>query len=160
MRRLHDLDAKDREILHLLEEDGRRSNSDIARMTNLSAPTVAERMARLRDIGVIRGFSVKIDPARVGLPIAAIIEFKPHSNDHDHAVSIVAAMPAVRDCFKVTGQALLCLIVRTADNNALNKLLEELSRHGETKTSVILTTEFKDRPLFDKPPEQPGPLTF
>ena len=103
MRRLHDLDAKDREILHLLEEDGRRSNSDIARLTNLSAPTVAERIARLRDIGVIRGFSVKIDPARVGLPIAAIIEFKPHSNDHDHAVATIASFGAVRDCLLQSG---------------------------------------------------------
>ena len=157
MRRLHDLDGKDREILHLLEEDGRRSNSDIARETHLSAPTVAERIARLRDIGVIRGFSVKIDPARVGLPIAAIVEFKPHSNDHDHAVATVTQMQAVRDCFKVTGQALLVLIVRIADNAALNKLLEELSHYGETKTSIILTTEFKDRPLFDKPHHEPIP---
>ena len=157
MRRLHDLDAKDREILHLLEEDGRRSNSDIARMTNLSAPTVAERIARLRDIGVIRGFSVKIDPARVGLPIAAIIEFKPSSNDHDHAVATISAFPGVRDCFKVTGQALLVCIVRVPDNDSLNRMLEELSHHGETKTSIILTTEFKDRPLFDKPQGQAYP---
>ncbi len=126
-------------------------------MTNLSAPTVAERIARLRDIGVIRGFSVKIDPSRVGLPIAAIIEFKPHSNDHEHAVATVSQFHAVRDCFKVTGQALLVLIVRIADNNALNKLLQELSHHGETKTSVILTTEFKDRPLFEKPQSEPVP---
>ena len=151
MRRLHDLDAKDREILHLLEEDGRRSNSDIARMTNLSAPTVAERIARLRDIGVIRGFSVKIDPARIGLPIAAIIEFKPSSNDHDHAVSTISAFPGVRDCFKVTGQALLVCLVRVPDNDSLNRMLEELSHHGETKTAIILTTEFKDRPFFEKP---------
>ena len=157
MRRLHDLDAKDREILHLLEEDGRRSNSDIARLTNLSAPTVAERIARLRDIGVICGFTVKIDAARVGLPIAAIIEFKPHSNDHEHAVAIVSQLQAVRDCFKVTGQALMVLIVRIADNSALNKLLQELSHHGETKTSVILTTEFKDRPLFEKLMREPAP---
>jgi Lrp/AsnC family leucine-responsive transcriptional regulator len=151
MRRLHDLDAKDREILHLLEEDGRRSNSDIARMTNLSAPTVAERIARLRDIGVIRGFSVKIDPTRIGLPIAAIIEFKPTApNDHDDAVALVSAYPGVRDCYKVTGQALLVLMVRVSDNDSLNRMLNELWQYGETKTSIILTTEFKDRPLFEK----------
>ena len=155
MRRLHDLDAKDREILHLLEEDGRRSNSDIARMTNLSAPTVAERIARLRDIGVIRGFSVKIDPARIGLPIAAIVEFKPSSNDHDHAVSTISSFPGVRDCFKVTGQALLVCLVRVPDNDSLNRMLEELSHHGETKTAIILTTEFKDRPFFEKPATLP-----
>lgn len=126
-------------------------------MTNLSAPTVAERIARLRDIGVIRGFTVKIDPARVGLPIAAVIEFKPHSNDHEHAVTLVSSFPGTRDCFKVTGQALLVLIVRVADNDSLNRMLEELSHHGETKTSIILTTEFKDRPLFEKPNDLPTP---
>jgi len=157
MRRLHDLDAKDREILHLLEEDGRRSNSDIARVTSLSAPTVAERIARLRDIGVIRGFSVKIDPSRVGLPIAAIIDFKPGSSDHDHALATIKSFPAIRDCFKVTGQALLVLIVRVADNDSLSRLLEELAHHGETKTSIILTTEFKDRPMFGKPQSQVCP---
>jgi len=75
VRRVHDLDTKDRQILALLEQDGRRSSSEIARLTSLSAPTVAERIARLRDIGVIQGFTVKINPAKVGLPISAIIEF-------------------------------------------------------------------------------------
>ena len=75
MRRVHDLDAKDREILALLELDGRRSTSEIARLTSLSAPTVAERIARLRDIGVIQGFTVRINPVKVGLAISAIIEF-------------------------------------------------------------------------------------
>lgn len=148
MRRVHDLDAKDREILALLETDARRSSSEIARLTSLSAPTVAERIARLRDIGVVRGFTVKIDPAKIGLPIAAVIEFKPRTNDHDQAVAMVSAYPGVRDCYKVTGQMLLVLIVRVVDNDSLNRMLEELSHHGETKTSIILTTEFRDRPIF------------
>ena len=148
MRRVHDLDAKDREILALLETDARRSSSEIARLTSLSAPTVAERIARLRDIGVIRGFTVKIDPAKIGLPIAAVIEFKPRTNDHDQAVAMVSAYPGVRDCYKVTGQMLLVLIVRVLDNDSLNRMLEELSHHGETRTSIILTTEFRDRPIF------------
>ena len=64
MRRVHDLDAKDREILALLEADGRRSSSEIARLTSLSAPTVAERIARLRDIGVIRGLLGRHQPGQ------------------------------------------------------------------------------------------------
>lgn len=148
MRRVHDLDAKDREILALLETDARRSSSEIARLTSLSAPTVAERIARLRDIGVIRGFTVKVDPAKIGLPIAAVIEFKPRTNDHDQAVAMISAYPGVRDCYKVTGQMLLVLIVRVLDNDSLNRMLEELSHHGETKTSIILATEFRDRPIF------------
>lgn len=148
MRRLHDLDIKDREILGLLEADGRRPNSEIARLTGLSAPTVAERIARLRDIGVIRGFTVDIDPARIGLPISAIIEFQPRSNDDTGAVAAVTGHPAVQCSFRVTGPSLLVLIVRVADNAALTRLLEDFTRHGDTKTAVILSVESENRPYF------------
>ena len=157
MRRLHDLDAKDREILALLEADGRRPNSEIARLTGLSAPTVAERIARLRDIGVIRGFTVDIDPARIGLPIAAIIEFQPRSNDDFAAVAAVSRHPAVQCCYRVTGPTLLMMIVRVADNAALTRLLEEFTHFGDTKTAVILSAECENRFYFAKGFDAPTP---
>ena len=148
MRRTHDMDAKDRQILALLEEDARRSNSDIARLTGLSAPTVAERIARLKDIGVIRGFAVRIDSAKAGLPVNAIIEFRPHTMTDDEAVAMIAKLPEVRDCYRVTGTALLIMVVRLASNDALRALLAILYKHGETKTSVVLRTECEQKPLF------------
>lgn len=148
MRRTSDLDSKDREILALLEADARRSNSDIGRLTALSAPTVAERIARLRDIGVIQGFSVQIDPARIGLPVSAIVEFQPHAARDAEAVEIATRHPGVRACYRVTGNALLVLMVRVADNDRLKALLSDLLRAGETKTAVILATDFEDRPFF------------
>jgi Lrp/AsnC family leucine-responsive transcriptional regulator len=119
MRRTHDLDAKDREILALLEEDARRSNSEIARLTSLSAPTVAERIARLRDIGVIKGFTARLDPPRVGLPVGAIIEFRPNTMSDNEAALYVRRFPQIRDCYRVTGSALLILIARVPDNEGL-----------------------------------------
>jgi Lrp/AsnC family leucine-responsive transcriptional regulator len=148
MRRVHDLDEKDRQILALLEADGRRSNSDIARLTHLSAPTVAERIARMRDIGVIKGFSVKIDPVRVGLPVSAVIEFQPRSNQDQAAINAVINNPAVRSCYRVTGSSLLVLIVRVPSSGGLQDLLDQIMPFGETKTSVILLIDIEDRPLF------------
>jgi Lrp/AsnC family leucine-responsive transcriptional regulator len=148
MRRTHDLDAKDREILALLEDDARRSNSEIARLTSLSAPTVAERIARLRDIGVIRGFTTRLDAQRVGLPVSAIIEFRPNTMSDNEAAQFMRRFPQVRDCYRVTGTALLVVIVRVPDNEGLRSLLAELYKHGETRTSVVLSTEFEDRPIF------------
>ena len=148
MRRTHDMDLKDRQILALLEEDARRSNSDIARLTKLSAPTVAERIARLRDIGVIRDFTVRLDAAKIGLPVSAIIEFKPNAMSDDEAAAFVTRLPEVRDCYRVTGAALLVLVVRLESNEALRTLLATLYKHGETKTSVVLRTECEQRPFF------------
>ena len=85
-----DIDATAREIrLALLEADGRKSTSEIARLTNLSAPTVAERIARMRDIGVIKGFTVRIDAAKVGLPVAAIVEFQPRASYDTEALNSI-----------------------------------------------------------------------
>ena len=152
MRRVHDLDAKDREILALLELDGRRSSSEIARLTSLSAPTVAERIARLRDIGVIQGFTVKINPAKVGFPISAIIEFQPRANNDVEGIAAVCQHPAVYACYRVTGPSLLVLMVRLADNSTLTELLQEFTRFGESKTAVILSTEIEERPIFADSP--------
>lgn len=148
MRRTGDLDAKDREILALLEADARRSISDIARLTGLSAPTVTERIARLKDIGIIRRFATQIDYAKVGLPTGAIIEFKPHMNKDIKAYDFVCKREEVRDIYLVTGSAMMVLIVRLADNVLLNELLRELTQFGETKTSVILNTIEEWRPVF------------
>lgn len=148
MRRIHDLDAKDRKILELLELDGRRSNSDVARLTGLSAPTVAERIARMRDIGVIRGFSVQLDSMKVGFPVSAFIQFRPTDINDDQAVEFVRQFAEVRDCYRVTGETLLVLLVRLTDNEQLRALLAQLYKHGETRTSVILNTEWEHRPIF------------
>ncbi len=148
MRRVHDLDGKDRQILALLETDARRSNSEIARLTNLSAPTVAERIARLRDIGVIERFTVRIDPARVGLPVSAVVEFQPHSSQDADARNAIISHPAVRTCYRVTGSSLLVLILRVPATGTLQDVLDQFIRYGETKTSVILWTDVEDRPIF------------
>ena len=158
MRRLHDLDTKDREILALLEVDGRRANSEIARLTGLSAPTVAERIARLRDIGVIKGFTVDIDPARIGLPISAIIEFQPRSNDDERAVAAINNHPAVQCCYRVTGPSLLVLIVRRGRQcRADPTCWRTLPTYGDTKTAVILSTELDKRYFFADAPAPPTP---
>jgi Lrp/AsnC family leucine-responsive transcriptional regulator len=148
VRGQYQLDAYDKRILALLEEDARRSNSDIARVVGLSPATIGERIARLRDVGVITGFAVKIDPARLGFPLAAFVEFEPSSRYDDDSVRTVANHPAVRGCYKVTGRSLLMLLVRVRDSEELNAALVDFNRFGQTHTSVILTSELDERPWF------------
>lgn len=147
MRR-DDLDAKDRQILALLEADGRKSTSEIARLTHLSPPTVAERIARLRDIGVIKSFSIKIDAAKVGLPVSAVVEFQPRVSHDEDAIRAVINHPAVRTAYRVTGSSFLVLLVRLPSSEALQNTLAQFIRHGETRTSLILVTDVEDRPFF------------
>lgn len=148
MRKQYEPDGYDRQILALLEEDARRTNSDISRLVGLSPATVGERIARLRDVGVISNFTIKIDPARIGYSLAAIVEFEPNSRYDDDGVRAVAEHPAVRSCYKVTGRALLVLVVRVRDSTELNSALLEFNRYGQTHTSVVLSSELEGRPWF------------
>jgi len=152
-RRAHRLDEIDRQILAILEKDARRPTSEIARLVGLSGPTTAERIARMRDTGLIRGFTVKLDPSQLGLNVSAIIEFEPHSNADAKGMAAVVGHPAVRSCVKVTGPAMLILTVHATDGAELHNVLLDFAKHGSTKTSVILSAELADMPFFAERPE-------
>jgi len=152
-RRSHALDKIDRQILAILEEDARRPTSEIARAVGLSGPTTAERIARMRDTGLIRCFTIKLDPVELGLNVSAIIEFEPHSNGDAKGMAAVVGHPAVRSCFKVTGPAMLYLIVHAPDGAELHNVLLDFAKHGTTRSSVILSSELADMPFFSERPE-------
>ena len=64
------------------------------------------------------------------------------------AIDFVTRFPQIRDCYRVTGNALLVLLVRVPDNDGLKALLADLYKQGETRTSVVLHTEIDRRPIF------------
>jgi Lrp/AsnC family transcriptional regulator, leucine-responsive regulatory protein len=152
-RRTQDFDEIDRKILAILELDSRRPTSDIGRLVGLTGPATAERISRMRDKGVIRAFTVDLDPAKLGLNISAFVEFEPHSNADAAGLAAVAGHPAVRSCWKVTGPAMLILVVNARDGGELHNVLLEISKHGSTKTSVILSSELEQMPLFANRPQ-------
>ena len=153
MRRTHDLDLIDRRILAMLEVDARVPTVEIARAVGLTSPTIAERIARMRDTGLIQGFTVKLDPAGLGLNVSALVEFEPHSNADGAGIAAVVGHPSVRTCYKVTGPTLLVLVLHVADGAELHNALLDFAKHGQTKTSVILSSELENMPHFAKRPD-------
>lgn len=148
MTRANKIDDVDRRIIALLETDARQPTSHIAREVGLSAASVADRIARLCDIGVISKFAARLDAGALGLEIAACVKFQPNSTSDAKGVRLAAAHPAVRSCYKVLGDALLILIVRTRTAAELDAFLVELNEHGQTETWLILNSELEERPWF------------
>ncbi len=76
---MRELDRIDREIIQLLLDDGRRPYSNIAEHVGLSAPAVTDRIDRLREVGVIEGFSVDLDTGllRDGVPVLVELAVEP-----------------------------------------------------------------------------------
>lgn len=135
-----ELDKYDRILLNALLENGRASFAQLARLVNLSAPAVAERVAKLEASGVITGYAAKVNLAKVGLPIQCVIELRLDSHSKQRAYEELYKFPELIQCHRVTGDP--CLIMRAAVDSMehLEQLLDRVSSYGVSKTSMVLST--------------------
>ncbi|MEL7482022.1 MAG: Lrp/AsnC family transcriptional regulator [Pseudomonadota bacterium] len=102
------MDAKDRQILIALQQDGRLSNQDLADRIALSPSPTLRRVRLLEESGVIRGYTAVIDQKAIGLTVSAFIRVKleRHGDDAVEAFEMaIRAMPEVMDCWLMTGQS-------------------------------------------------------
>lgn len=134
------LDKYDRILLQALLENGRASFAQLAKLVNLSAPAVAERVAKLEASGVITGYEAKVDLSRVGLPIQCVIELRMASHGNQQAYDELWKVPELIQCHRVTGDP--CVIMRAAVDSMphLEDLINRVAQFGFSKTSIILST--------------------
>ena len=120
---MRDLDETDAEILRLLVDDARRPYSDIAEAVDLSAPAVRDRIDRLREVGVIRRFTVDVDRSqlRAGVPVLVDVTVAP--GDVDRVRETLAAADGVEHVF-VTADAHVVVQASVPDGD-VGTLLEE-----------------------------------
>jgi Lrp/AsnC family transcriptional regulator, leucine-responsive regulatory protein len=137
------MDRIDREILRALESDARISYKDLAERVSLSANSVADRVRRLRERGVIRGFTTNIDPGVFGLTLRALIEVKLESGTTAvQFESRAAATPGVIRAFVTTGRYDWVLEVLARDQLDLQHIVDSLRADGlarETYSRIIAT---------------------
>ena len=139
----------DRQILRLLADDGRRSYTDLAKDTGLSVSAVHQRVRRLEQRGLLRGYRAVVDPDQVGLPLTAFVSIKPiDPAAPDDAPDRLAYLEAIEACHSVAGDESYILKVRVASPAALESLLQEIRAAASvsTRTTVVLSTPFEDRP--------------
>jgi Lrp/AsnC family transcriptional regulator, leucine-responsive regulatory protein len=148
-RELDDLDWR---ILDALQADGRLSFKELGRRVNLSAPAVAERVRRLEESGVITGYRAEVDPQRAGYPVAAFVQMRCALSSCLLKTGKAEDFPEVVEIHKLSGDHCSMLRVRAASLEQLEGLFERLGKHGEMRTSVVLSTQYAGRPV--EPPQQ------
>ena len=137
------MDVLDREILVALQQDGRITATDLAKRIRLSLSATSERLRQLQQSGVIRGFTVVVDPAAVGRSIETLIDVRlSPGTDQDNLDGTLASFPAIIDATHLTGRFDTQLRVATRDVAELDQLVrikEELGAE-ETNTRLVLRT--------------------
>jgi len=143
------MDQIDWRILGELQTDARLSYSELGRRIGLSTPAAAERVRRLEDWGVIRGYAAVIDPERVGLSVGAFIRIR-LAGPESLAKKLTAEldeMPEVLECHRCTGDESFILKVRVESVGRLESLIDRLSQFGATSTSLILSSPVDRRTI-------------
>ncbi|MGH6924165.1 MAG: Lrp/AsnC family transcriptional regulator [Propylenella sp.] len=138
--RNHRLDATDAALVRALADDARATIADLARAVGLSAPSVTERVRRLEEAGVIRGYGARIDPAALGLPLAAYVRIRPIPGQLKKTVDVLQGLEAVVECDRVTGEDCFIAKVHVASIEQLEAVIDRLIPFAMTNTSVIQST--------------------
>jgi DNA-binding Lrp family transcriptional regulator len=150
------LDAIDEAILHELAVDARSSYADIGAVVSLSAPAVKRRVDRLRASGVIRGFTVRLEPSALGWETEAYVElFCSGSTSPLTMRTAVERYPEVISASTVTGEVDLLLHLRARDMRHLERVVERLNAEpfvSRTRSTIVLSALVR-RPDVQGSPE-------
>ncbi|MCE4945406.1 MULTISPECIES: Lrp/AsnC family transcriptional regulator [Streptomyces] len=140
-------DDADRRILDVLQHDGRVGNAELARSVNLSPSTVAARVRRLEESGVISGYAAVIDPERVGLPVLAFVRLRQTGGTGQPFRDLLADTPEILEAHHVTGENALFLKVAARSMKHLEEVSGRIGALGEVATSVVYSSPLPRRPV-------------
>ncbi len=136
------IDAIDRKILNILQKDARTSNAELARQVDLAPSAVLERVRKLEESGVIRGYAADLDPAVMGFGLTAFVFIR--TNSCGAIEPLLAVIPEVLEVHDVAGEDCYLLKVRAQNTEDLGRLLREklkpIPEIINTRTTVVLQT--------------------
>jgi Lrp/AsnC family transcriptional regulator, leucine-responsive regulatory protein len=131
------LDAADRQILGALADNARLSLADLGRLLAMSPQSAADRLRRLEDLGVITGFTVKLDPQALGLTVGAYIRIRPAMGELPRVTNLLAEIPEIVECDRITGDDCFIAKVFVARIEDLERVIDRLIPYAQTNTSII-----------------------
>ena len=140
-------DQTDWGLLEALQEDARLTFAELGRRVNLSPPAVAERVRRLEEARVLRGYHADLDLAALGLPMQAMIRITTNNASECTAYGLrLTEVPEVLEAQRVTGTDSYILRVAVRSMVHLEDLLNRIAPHsGDTITAMVLSTPVPNR---------------
>ena len=141
------LDSTDLLLLEELQKDARLSFAELGRRVGLSSPAVAERVTRMTDHGVIRGFHADVDPRAVGYQLSVIVRVRPAPRQIAAVAELARDTPEVVECHRGTGADSFIMKVHVRSVEHLESLIDRLTPFGTTSTSIVLSSPVEKRAI-------------
>jgi Lrp/AsnC family leucine-responsive transcriptional regulator len=139
------VDGVDQRLITLLSGNARMTVADLARQVGMSSPSVADRLRRLEESGVIRRYTVEVDAAALGYALEAIVRVRPLPGQLRRVEQLLADIPEFIECDKVTGDD--CFVARVVLRTIghLDQILERVTEYAETNTAIIKAATLRRR---------------
>jgi len=134
-------------ILLLLQKNARMSNAEIGRQVGLSSPAVAERIRKMEDLGIIKGYRADLAYTTTGHQLKAIITLKVFTGRLKPFLEKVTEFKEVINCYRITGIDNIIMEVILYDQHHLEQFIDQVIVYGETRTHIVLSNVVENNPV-------------
>ena len=149
------LDPVDHQILSILQDNARTSHAEIARRVGMASSAIVERVRKLEERGVIRGYATDLDPRALDLGLLAFVFVRTTDRGSPETAERLAAVPGVLEVHDVAGEDCYLVKVRAADPEDLYERLRvtfsDVPSVISTRTTIVLKT-LKTTTVLPLPP--------
>ncbi len=139
------LDAIDAAILQELCADSRIPRAELSRRVGLSAPSVADRVRRLEDVGIITGYGARIDPARLGYGLTILIRARPLPGEMSNMIEAIQETPQIIACDRVSGEDCFVARAHVRDVAEMEAVIDRIVPFGATNSSIVQSSPVEER---------------
>lgn len=140
------IDAVNIRLLRELQNNPRLTMSELGRRIGMSSPAVAERIRRLEEADVVKGYRLELDAASLGLPIGVYVRIRPNPGQLSKIAELAQQIPEVVECHRVTGEDCFILKAFIPAIDQLDHFIDCFLLYGSTTTSIIQSSPVPHRP--------------
>ena len=139
------MDKVDKKIVRMLQENARIPVKEIAKEVFLSSPAVSARIDRLAQEGLIKGYHMVIDRAKLGYDVTAFVSLELSPSQKSQFYPFIKECPNVLECSCITGQYSQLIKVAFRNTTELDTFLGSLQHFGRTSTQIVFSTPVEPR---------------
>jgi Lrp/AsnC family transcriptional regulator, leucine-responsive regulatory protein len=146
------LDDTNIRLLQELEADARLSLAELGRRVGLSSPAVADRLERLEEAGVIRGYRAELEPRALGYELAVVLRIRPAPRELKKVAELAQRTPEIVECHRITGDDCYLMKAHVRDVEHMEEVIDGFAIYGQTTTSIVQSSPVPRRsvPLWRK----------
>jgi Lrp/AsnC family transcriptional regulator, leucine-responsive regulatory protein len=139
------LDSTNIALLEQVRSDARVSNAELGRRVGLSAPAVADRLARLEEVGTITGYRAELDPRALGYALSVVVRIRPAPRELKKVAELAQRTPEVVECHRITGDDCYLMRLWVRDVEHLEQVIDRFAPYGQTTTSIVQSSPVPPR---------------